>query len=930
MYRSIVYTTVRQFTNPDSPVLEKTYLEIPSPTLQTQWLEIGDQSHELEQEERSRQEEHEEEEEQADKTEDEDEPADKTEDEDEQVDKTEDGEEDEDEDVEEDEDGDEDEDDDEDFAERIRNMSRATANLASPVLLNDFGYFNAAFEDFDDTEREMGQESSQTLPSFGTLDSLRTLEVARGDIDSGQLAESSPDDSSADSTDDSRSSSSNESSSDSVKHVAEIQEASAAAQEPAIAVESLISMVSELDELMAQDEEQGSEEGGQNDNEDDEDDEMVDHDDLSNLERLDNWENIDVSHVPTSPTATVLHVIEVKESQIYHRHIQVETQCSQLPVAEVPRVEIVNSRPLTPENALDSEPSVVSTPTPPPYSGTVDTEQMSCVERVLSDRLSDTDNIPKIAMEDSSSPAEVCTPPPTPAFDAFAGINTNPFATVEADSVVRPHSQDDPADQIVDLESEAASSPDESCANLGEPETSPESNFAETLTDEAESSSTGNIQDDCSQSSNTMGSVDADDDDEHIPDTASVVDATGALLENAEHLIQSIDEQTDLGGSRPRSLVQIPQQKLDHDEQDELNRRLSGTSASDGPDHLAGVDHSHIPLVKETRGRPAVLAGSNEFLSVGTATGSEVPSPSSPASLSDASETIVIRRRSRKVSRDEGTQTDLCGIIGHVHAQIPVSPSVTPESAALLIKVKVPLQVESDPVNVTPLEQEQQVETEQQPDGKTDADDDELESAEQQADETRDAEDDEQQATEQQEETDRSRSVESDIAELDDQSPVTSEETTLAMVDDVEMAVADEMSTAPLAQSEETDLPDEVVSDDARRDDHAVGDDDDRHQPVGTTLSLDADPLISPTSENEEVFVSEAEATQSAAAADSAARGHGEDADSFYGSDKEVDEAVEFSQTDSSASSPLSSESEMEPEKSGLSPPEVKRFPLVD
>ena len=65
-------------------------------------------------------------------------------------------------------------------------------------------------------------------------------------------------------------------------------------------------------------------------------------------------------------------------------------------------------------------------------------------------------------------------------------------------------------------------------------------------------------------------------------------------------------------------------------------------------------------------------------------------------------------------------------------------------------------------------------------------------------------------------------------------------------------------------------------------------------------------PLLSPVSDGE-VFMSNSNSSPTDKAND--------DDDSFYGSDKEVDEAVEFSHTDSAASNSSASESEMESDK---------------
>jgi len=80
----------------------------------------------------------------------------------------------------------------------------------------------------------------------------------------------------------------------------------------------------------------------------------------------------------------------------------------------------------------------------------------------------------------------------------------------------------------------------------------------------------------------------------------------------------------------------------------------------------------------------------------------------------------------------------------------------------------------------------------------------------------------------------------------------------------------------------------------------------DDNQQQSEMEAMNSMPLLTPVSDGE-VFIPEEPADLSQKRKD-------DEMDSFYGSDKEVDEAVEFSHTDSSSSSSSASESEVEPE----------------
>ena len=84
----------------------------------------------------------------------------------------------------------------------------------------------------------------------------------------------------------------------------------------------------------------------------------------------------------------------------------------------------------------------------------------------------------------------------------------------------------------------------------------------------------------------------------------------------------------------------------------------------------------------------------------------------------------------------------------------------------------------------------------------------------------------------------------------------------------------------------------------------SVDDDSQQQNQMEATNSM---PLLTPVSDGE-VFIAEEPEDVSQKRKD-------DEVDSFYGSDKEVDEAVEFSHTDSSSSNGSASESEIEPER---------------
>ena len=447
MYRSVVLTSVRQFTDPGSPTSQKTCLELPaSPTL-TEDMDPRDLlAIDAEPEEQD--------------------------------------------------------------LGRDEDMESADA-----AAVDTCGYFNAAFEDFDDQEKEAYEEERSSPGRIG-------LEVIRGNVMDFNEEEEENIESSSTSSSSSSSSSSSESCSEtsgSVRHLA-----------------------GHIDD------------------------------------KIHPYRELEPLHVEDS------YVVEVKASQ--------------LPSPEVPSMEILNSRPITPEDFLTPEGEDWKSPqesvgerVQQEDSAAIDHDEVtdenrSTLERVMLERFS-FEQTPSAAQDRSDSPIMTNTPPPTPAvnelnvfYQAFAGaslkVDVEPVEDNQLEEVVE--------DPIVD-DAGVIISRDDSVESI-----------AESIDDEKEA-----IVNECPLDQNPSP-----------PEADSMLDSAGSILLAA---IETREEET-------------------HD--------------------------------------PAQRAQSSTSNSV---------------------------RATRKISRDEGTQTEFCGYTGRLHVTPPVQST---EITSIIEPQTIPLQVEESSVEM--------------------------------------------------------------------------------------------------------------------------------------------------------------------------------------------------------------------------------------
>ena len=373
---------------------------------------------------------------------------------------------------------------------------------------------------------------------------------------------------------------------------------------------------------------------------------------------------------PTSPPSSIgvvvtpaadAELVSVRETQIFHQHVLLETLSGQLPVAELPCVELVASRPLTPE-----ESNGVATPPPVVAETQAGSEGIPLVSDVIvphSDPSVAKEDAPLAEEEDALSmdivatenvvvepmSSDVSVPDSEPAIDTQTANEQAPLAGQETeqpmeivptdDVIVEPHVSRDPST---------------------EPDVEP-------LMAEGHLSLAGQ---DSTQPIEIAGS----DDVTMAEVSKDVVDVGLPTLADE----QLTDRETREDPATPTHDVTVEQ------------------GSSDDADVGSGVAGEAKPAVTE---------------SISTA----IRAPPPPAAESDDSSDVSAsadRRRSRKISRDEATQTDLCGILGHVHAPPPpptpptppppaaaaaaASDAPPPPCAAAVIKVEVPLQVDDD------------------------------------------------------------------------------------------------------------------------------------------------------------------------------------------------------------------------------------------
>lgn len=226
--------------------------------------------------------------------------------------------------------------------ERVE-VNEESSSQSAPA--EDFGYFNAAFDDdFDEQEEEVRKP-------IMTFSKVRALEVVRGEVNVFNEEDEEMASSASSSASSSSSSSSEPSESGSVKNLA--------------------------------------------------------------LERKEEEENVAESLPLADEDSMPQGIFEV--------------HATQLPSPELPSMEILNSRPITPEDILASEEEVVEVVTEPvKVVSSQDTlvespsaEHQFAMEQVMKERFS-VEQIPTVTLDSttrSDSPFGMRTPPPTPALD---------------------------------------------------------------------------------------------------------------------------------------------------------------------------------------------------------------------------------------------------------------------------------------------------------------------------------------------------------------------------------------------------------------------------------------------------------------------------------------------------------------------------------
>lgn len=250
----------------------------------------------------------------------------------------------------------------------------------APLAVDDFGYFNAAFEDFDEPDEEKEKESC----SEPAVPPSRPLEVLREDIsyiDDVNYSEGS------DASEDSQSGS------ESVKHFAK-----AATVVPEITI----------DEPLTPEDSQWSSE-------------------QPLTATLSPQSDADARETVSLPPAS-LHVVEVKESPVYHRMIQVETLNVEFPSPEQPSMEVL-SRAQSPDDpsSLQSQPQLeeqqLQQPQPQQQGSENNTDHFFDMEQVLVERFNMKTTPPTATLSYVTTPPETHAPPPTPAHDSTALFN---------------------------------------------------------------------------------------------------------------------------------------------------------------------------------------------------------------------------------------------------------------------------------------------------------------------------------------------------------------------------------------------------------------------------------------------------------------------------------------------------------------------------
>ena len=246
-----------------------------------------------------------------------------------------------------------------------------SSSQETAIAAEDFGYFNAAFEDFDEPEEQKEKESrSETAAPLS-----RPLEVLREDIgyvDNVNYSDGS--DASEDSL----------SGSESVKHFAK-----AATVVPEITIE----------EPLTPDDGQWSPE-------------------QPLTVKLALPAGADARQPAPLPVAS-LHVVEVKESPVYHRMIQVETLNVEFPSPEQPSMEVL-SRAQSPDES-SSHPQQQQSEQQP--SSGNNTDHFFDMEQVLVERFNLKTTPPSATLSYVTTPPETHAPPPTPAHDSAALFN---------------------------------------------------------------------------------------------------------------------------------------------------------------------------------------------------------------------------------------------------------------------------------------------------------------------------------------------------------------------------------------------------------------------------------------------------------------------------------------------------------------------------
>lgn len=146
--------------------------------------------------------------------------------------------------------------------------------------------------------------------------------------------------------------------------------------------------------------------------------------DVFNEEDEDMASSTSDSSSDSSDTESVKHVLLENEEPSDDIPKFVEVTSSQLPSPEVPSVEIINSRPLTPEDLLDSQNDL---PSEVKHDGLLGLdEHRLTVEQVIMDRFRHGEVAPTSNEIRTGSPLGSRTPPPTPAHDCFVSFQDSP------------------------------------------------------------------------------------------------------------------------------------------------------------------------------------------------------------------------------------------------------------------------------------------------------------------------------------------------------------------------------------------------------------------------------------------------------------------------------------------------------------------------